>query len=57
MQKLLLKNYKTYLIVVVAVILNGLVSLGYIDVSWINTANIILGFLGLGAVRLAIAGK
>ncbi len=57
MKKLLLKNYKTYIIVVVAVILNGLVSLGYIDASWIGTANIILGFLGLGAVRLAIAGK
>ena len=57
MEKFLLKNYKTAIIVVIGVVLNGLVASGYMDISWLGTANVILGFLGLGAVRLGIAGK
>lgn len=57
MQKFLLKNYKTYIVVVIAIVLNGLVSLGYIDASWIDTANVILAFVGLGTIRLAIGKK
>ena len=52
-----LAGYKTYIVVVVAVIFNGLVAMGYVPAESIGLVNTILGFLGLGAIRAGIAGK
>ena len=52
-----LAGYKTYIVVVVAVIFNGLVAMGYIPASSLALVNTILGFLGLGAIRAGISGK
>jgi len=52
-----LEGYKTYIVVVVAVIFNGLVAMGYVPAESLGLVNTILGFLGLGAVRAGIAGK
>ena len=49
-----LKGYRTYIIAIVGVIFNGLVSMGYIDESLRGTVNGILTFLGLGTIRNAI---
>lgn len=46
-----LKGYKTYLVMLIGIVLNGLAAQGYIDASTIDLANKILVFLGLGAVR------
>ena len=53
----MLKGWKTYIVVALAVIFNGLVSLGYVDESLRTTVNSILGFLGLGALRAGVADK
>ena len=50
----MLKGYKTYLVVILGVIFNGLVASGFIDESLRPTINTILGFLGLGALRAAV---
>lgn len=50
----MLKGWKTYLIVALGVIFNGLVASGFIDESLRPTVNTILGFLGLGALRNAV---
>ena len=49
-----LKGKKTYLIVVVGVIFNGLYAMGFIPVEYVPAVNIILGFLGLGTLRAGI---
>jgi hypothetical protein len=53
MNKLLsfLHGKKTYIIVVVAIVFNTLVQLGYLQASNVEYVNIILGALGLGALR------
>ena len=51
----MLNNWKTYVVAALGVILNGLVATGHIDVSVIDTVNVVLGFLGLGTVRHAIS--
>ena len=53
----MLKGWKTYIVVAVGVIFNGLVSMGYVDASMLNLVNTILGFLGLAAIRAGVAGK
>ena len=53
----ILKGYKTYIVIVVAVIFNGLVAMGHVPVESIGLVNTILGFLGLGAIRAGIASK
>ena len=53
----LLKGWKTYIIVVVAVIFNGLVAMGYVPAESLVVVNTVLGFLGLGAIRAGIANK
>jgi len=53
----MLKGWKTYIVVALAVIFNGCVSLGYLDESLRPTVNAILGFLGLGALRSGVANK
>lgn len=47
----MLKGYKTYLVVIVGVIINGLAAMGHIPTEYLPLANAILGFLGLGALR------
>lgn len=53
----MLKGWKTYIVVVIGVIVNGCIAMGYIDASWITAINAILGFLGLAAIRAGIAEK
>lgn len=49
-----LKGYKTHAAVVIAVALNGLAAIGYIDNATVERINIILGFLGLSFIRSGI---
>lgn len=53
MKKLLsfLHGKKTYIVVIVAIIFNTLVQLGYLQPSNVEYVNIILAALGLGALR------
>lgn len=54
---IMLKGKKTYLVVAVAIIFNGLVASGYIDESTRESVNAFLGFLGLGTMRAGVAAK
>lgn len=49
-----LKGKKTYIVVAVGVIVNGLISMGYIDESMREVVNSILAFLGLGTLRAGV---
>jgi hypothetical protein len=49
-----LKGKKTYLVVAVGVVVNGLYAMGYIPPSSLVTVNMLLAFLGLGAIRSAM---
>ena len=51
------KGWKTYIVVILAIIFNGCVSVGILDESLRPTVNTVLGFLGLGALRAGVAGK
>ena len=53
----MLKGWKSYIVMIVGVIINGAFMMGYIPEAYIGYANAILGFLGLGALRAGIAGK
>ena len=53
----MLKGYKTYFVVIVGVIVNGMIAMGYIPTEYLVTINSILGFLGLGALRAGVDGK
>jgi hypothetical protein len=46
-----MNGWKTYLVVAIGVIFNGLVAGGYVDENYREIVNAILGFLGLGAIR------
>ena len=50
-----LSGKKTYLIVLIAVVVNVAQQQGWITVDQIDQINIVLGFLGLGAVRAGIS--
>jgi len=52
-----LKGKKTYLVVAVAIVFNTLVQLGYVDPSNVQYVNIVLGALGIGALRAGVSGK
>jgi len=45
---------KTYFVCLVGIVVNVLVSQGVIDVGSISLINTLLGFLGLGTVRMAV---
>ena len=45
---------KTYLVCLVGVVVNVLVSQGVVDVGSLELVNTILAFLGLGTVRMAV---
>lgn len=51
------KGYRTYLIVILGVIFNGLVASGIIDEGLRPTVNSILGLIGLGTLRSAVGNK
>lgn len=53
--KALLEGKKTYIVVIVAILFNTLVQLGYIDPSYVEYVNIILAALGLGTLRAGIS--
>ena len=49
-----LQGKKTYIVVIVAIVFNTLVQLGYIDYSYVEYVNIVLAALGLGALRAGV---
>ena len=49
-----LKGKKTYIVMIVGVLLNGAVVMELIDPQYIVVINTVLGFLGLGAIRAGI---
>jgi hypothetical protein len=51
----LLEGKKTYIVIVVAIVFNSLVQLGYIDYSYVEYVNIVLAALGLGALRAGVS--
>ena len=51
----MLKGYKTYIVMIVGVIINGAAAMGYLPEGYIPLANAILGFLGLGALRAGVS--
>jgi len=51
----LLEGKKTYIVIVVAIVFNTLVQLGYIDYSYVEYVNIVLAALGLGALRAGVS--
>ena len=51
----MLKGYKAYIVMIVGVLVNGAVAMGYIPEAYLGTINSILGFLGRGAIRAGIA--
>ena len=53
----MLKGWKTYIVVIVGIIVNGAYAMGYIPEASIGLVNTILGFLGLGALRAGVANK
>jgi len=53
----MLKGWKTYIVMIVGVIVNGAFAMGYIPEAYLGFANAILGFLGLGALRAGVAKK
>lgn len=50
----MLKGYKTYIVALVGVLANGAFAMGYIPSEYIQLANSILAFLGLGALRAGV---
>lgn len=53
-----LKGKKTAIVVVIGVLVNGAVAMGYIPKEIVETViNPILTMLGIGMIRLGISGK
>ncbi len=50
----MLKGMKTYIVVIVGVLVNGAFAMGYIPESALGLVNTILGFLGLAALRAGV---
>ena len=50
-----LQGKKTYVIMLVGVIVNGLWVMGYLDDKTLIAIDSILGFLGLGSIRAGIS--
>lgn len=48
------KGMKTYIIVIVGVLVNGAYAMGYIPEASIGLVNTLLGFLGLAALRAGV---
>jgi len=52
-----LTGKKTYAVVIVAIVFNTLVQFGYLNASDAQYINVILGALGLGALRAGVNSK
>ena len=52
-----LKGKKTFIVAIIGVIVNGLISQGYIDPALRDTINSILAFLGLGTLRAGMGNS
>lgn len=50
-----LQGKKTYIVIIVAIVFNTLVQLGYIDYGYVEYVNIVLAALGLGALRAGVS--
>lgn len=53
----MLKGWKTYIVMIVGVLVNGAFAMGYIPEASIGLVNTVLGFLGLGALRAGVGNK
>lgn len=53
--KSILEGKKTYIVIIVAIVFNTLVQLGYVDYSYVEYVNIVLAALGLGALRAGVS--
>lgn len=53
--KSILEGKKTYIVIIVAIVFNTLVQLGYVDPSYVEYVNIVLAALGLGALRAGVS--
>ena len=51
----MLKGKKTYIVVIIGVLVNGLMSQGLLPAEYLPLINSILGFLGLAALRACVA--
>lgn len=51
----MLKGWKTYIVVIVGILVNGAYAMGYIPEGVVPMVNTILGFLGLAALRAGVA--
>jgi len=49
------KGMKTYIVVIVGVLVNGAFAMGYIPEASVGLVNTILGFLGLAALRAGVS--
>lgn len=52
-----LKGKKTYIVAVIIAVVNLAVAFGYVSPEHLTQINIVLGVLGLGAIRDAIGNK
>jgi hypothetical protein len=50
-----LQGKKTYIVIIVAIVFNTLVQLGYLQPNNVEYVNIILAALGLGALRAGVS--
>ena len=50
----MLKGWKTYIVMIVGVIVNGAFAMGYISEAYLTQVNAVLAFLGLGALRSGV---
>ena len=50
----MLKGWKTYIVMALGVITNGLIAMNFIPESAMGFINAILGYLGLGAIRAGV---
>jgi len=50
----MLKGWRTYIIVVVGVLVNGAAAMGYISAETVDMINKFLVFAGLGTIRAGI---
>jgi len=53
----MLKGWKTYIVVIVGVLVNGAFAMGLIPAGALPIVNTVLGFLGLAALRAGVSSK
>ena len=50
-----INGYKTYIVAIVGILVNGAYAMGYLDQQQVVLIDGVLGMLGLGTIRHAIA--